>query len=742
MAMPCRSRSRLFALACVLAGGLSAQRPEATAALRQLALPPAAGLAADRALELSAPPPPAGEGAAASAAALANKLAAAVAGEHRTIDQVTAAADGSIDGLFLFVRDRIGTAVYPGVLRSAQGTLDARCGNAADKALLLAALLQCAGWKTRFASGELPPERVAMLVARQFEPRAASAADLVPGWLQKSWLQSLSARARRDHAVVRPQLDAELVTLARRLAADAAANEIAAAQHVWLQVEVGSEWRDLDPNFADAAVGDRCATAAATMAGLPAELHQRLTIRVRSELLDGERTTSATALEVQLPVHELADRDLFLLHVPTGSGGAVGDLIAGKKKGDYAPALLVGAAMQLGTAVPFAPAGSSGSFRDLAGGLAGGEEAPAVLVAEWLEFELAIPGRPVRTMVRALLDRVPPAVRATGRITADGLLPIERDASGRPLATMALHQLLVSSGAHDFAAITAGNAARAAAGSAPDEAVAEDFIDACRLLAAGNRYWQVLADTVLVPALDDLDAVRAVFTAPRVSVLTIGVAAGESVFLRSDLVLQDVGLVARDAAAWPAAASRRIWHGLLEGALEHEFVRGRMAPLSTIAAPSMVSVSAGVEAAPPLVLRSGADAAISEATKNADLAARLRASLAAGSLLVVPRSTLAAGRALDDAAWWQLHADGTLRAVLGADHGGAAVDLPSRGSYGITDMNRQVKRSMSKTVRGGKGGNEYQTTLRISDETIQTVVVVANVIVYLIVAGEIIHYFF
>ena len=290
MAMPRRSRSRLFALACVFAGGLSAQRQEAAVALRQLALPPAAGMAEDRALEMSVPPPPAGEGAAASALALANKLAAAVAGEHRTIDQVTAAAGGTIDGVFAFVRDRIGTAVYPGVLRSAQGTLDAHCGNAADKALLLAALLQCAGWKTRFASGELPPERVAMLVARQFEPRAASAADLVPGWLQKSWLQSLSARARRDHAVVRPQLGAELVTLAQRLAADAAANELAAAQHVWLQVEVGSEWRDLDPNFADAAVGDRYATAAATMAGLPAELHQRLTIRVRSELLADERT--------------------------------------------------------------------------------------------------------------------------------------------------------------------------------------------------------------------------------------------------------------------------------------------------------------------------------------------------------------------------------------------------------------------------------------------------------------------
>jgi hypothetical protein len=142
------------------------------------------------------------------------------------------------------------------------------------------------------------------------------------------------------------------------------------------------------------------------------------------------------------------------------------------------------------------------------------------------------------------------------------------------------------------------------------------------------------------------------------------------------------------------------------------------------------------------VLRPGADIAIADATKNADLAARLRASLAAGSLLVVPRSTLVAGRALDDASWWQLHADGTLRAVLGADHGGAACDVPSRGSYRIPDMNRQVKRPMSRTVKGGKGGNEYQTTLRISEETIQTAVVVANVIIYLIVAGEIVHYFF
>ena len=116
------------------------------------------------------------------------------------------AADWDIDALastlafdptqaYLFVRDRIGSTRTQGVLRGAEGTLAARAGNALDRALLLAALLDAMGVEHRFAVAELDDVSVDRLLERAL---AAPVAPLpAPGWRSRASMPTPSRRARR-----------------------------------------------------------------------------------------------------------------------------------------------------------------------------------------------------------------------------------------------------------------------------------------------------------------------------------------------------------------------------------------------------------------------------------------------------------------------------------------------------------------------------------------------------------------
>ncbi len=72
--------------------------------------------------------------------------------------------DYNLDSIFRFVADEISYEPYPGVLRGALGTLQARAGNSVDKALLLAALLDASLIPYRFARGRLDEAASAQLL--------------------------------------------------------------------------------------------------------------------------------------------------------------------------------------------------------------------------------------------------------------------------------------------------------------------------------------------------------------------------------------------------------------------------------------------------------------------------------------------------------------------------------------------------------------------------------------------------
>jgi transglutaminase-like putative cysteine protease len=82
------------------------------------------------------------------------------------IEDLVARLDYDPAAAFSFVRDRIGYQPYAGVLRGARGTLAARAGNALDRALLLADLLERMEVRVRFAFGRLDASSADALVTR------------------------------------------------------------------------------------------------------------------------------------------------------------------------------------------------------------------------------------------------------------------------------------------------------------------------------------------------------------------------------------------------------------------------------------------------------------------------------------------------------------------------------------------------------------------------------------------------
>ncbi len=64
-----------------------------------------------------------------------------------------------------FVRDKISFEQYPGLLRGSEGTLISRAGNALDQALLLATLLNDAGFEARIVRGRLDVKQAQQLLS-------------------------------------------------------------------------------------------------------------------------------------------------------------------------------------------------------------------------------------------------------------------------------------------------------------------------------------------------------------------------------------------------------------------------------------------------------------------------------------------------------------------------------------------------------------------------------------------------
>ena len=418
----------------------------------------------------------AAEGHAAATAALEARLAASRT-QHEAIDRslfdpaaLAERLGGDPERLLAFVRDAIADEPYQGVLRGAEGTLIAGAGNAADKALLLAALLRAHGHAVRFAGAHLTAALAAPLLAvaparqrleNRSPPPGASllqAYDLTPEALRAAERSASEATAALLLAVMR-EADDELAFLDEQLAGSALPEpgdplpslQQAVAEHWWVQVETAQGWRDLDPTPLGAAGG---VAAEQTLAQLPGALYHRVEIMVFIESSDGSSLAASRIGGWSLAAADVMDAGLpsfRLLNLPVDGGAGLSaewraDQLGQAAQGlavdwyldaaNFQPVLLLSnGETQVGQAFDLSGellpddwqlrlahnlqrnlGGGLESAGGILEGLLGGGQPPAQrrLTAQWYEFRLIAPDGSSRSHLRTVFDRLGPARRAAG----------------------------------------------------------------------------------------------------------------------------------------------------------------------------------------------------------------------------------------------------------------------------------------------------------------------------------------
>jgi transglutaminase-like putative cysteine protease len=352
-----------------------------------------------------------------------------------------------VDKIFAFVRDEVGHEVYAGVLRGADGALLGRAGNAADKSLLLHALLTANGVSARFATGTLDESRARELVdqmlrrARPVTPPSVAEDTVARSLRDSSHLSSAQLAGyrakRKDTQDLLRQVDEDQRFLDRVLressvrleggAPAASATLVSEARpHVWVQYQRGGAWVDLDPSFSRARSGEAFARPTATPATIPDALHHRVAIRVKMEAQRDGGLHVSTLLEAAYSSAHLVGTHLLLGNVPNFPAAKPG-LAALDQASKFLPMLMVRGTRVFregfdlrGNVVPsaeFTPGlagatgGAFGGFGRALGGLSP-ETASGELTRVWLELAVQAPGTGERTYVRDVVDRIGPEHRA------------------------------------------------------------------------------------------------------------------------------------------------------------------------------------------------------------------------------------------------------------------------------------------------------------------------------------------
>lgn len=213
--------------------------------------------------------------------------------------------------MFTWVRDHIATEGYAGALRGYAGTLQSRGGSPAEKAVLLAGMLQSKGIPAHLVHGALSDVDLDAIIKAIRSPQTVPVttgadvsklyADLnvdqnaAMSSLEKSQnavdgvVDSILARAAQPVAGLRKQLSAANLTIA----ADPQANHDAWAtnlrDHWWVQAQVDGNWIDLDPTLSDARPGSHLGAAPQgdPQSALPDSMKVTVAIKVIADEANG-----------------------------------------------------------------------------------------------------------------------------------------------------------------------------------------------------------------------------------------------------------------------------------------------------------------------------------------------------------------------------------------------------------------------------------------------------------------------
>lgn len=482
------------------------------------------------------------------------------------VDALAEALGVEQEAAFEFVRDHLAFDPYSGVLRGAAGALAARAGNAWDRALLLRALLEYHGHRTRLAFGELDDGAVTAVIDAAVR---GAPQPLEPATTGSAATTALVTRAWRDHALLTAALG-EAGVLEALGAGDAASAEgrEAVRSHVWVQVEqIDDTWLDLDPTLPDAVSGATLTAVTSTSDEVPADAQHQVVVRVMVETLEDGALKEIVALERTLRAADAAGSEIWLYFQPEAQGlggailGALGEV-------GWQPALMVDGDVVTGATFPLGASGDD-SFGGFFGG--GGPKLTRVTA----ELVGRAPGGSERSSKRVLFDRVDPALREAGTVMSETLL--ELPAEGVPAALASLHHLLVSTGGMNPREQAIGRAI--AANFAGNDLRGEDAVtdypmqDLLFPLAVADQAVVLASERVIVDGMSR-PGMRAFVEGPRAYLVSLMPVAGVENGTASiiDLALDGVAFVGASARE---QARQRLWYGVLQGALETELTLAR-----------------------------------------------------------------------------------------------------------------------------------------------------------------------
>jgi hypothetical protein len=360
-------------------------------------------------------------------------------------DDIVAVVGSDPGDLLTFVNVTIAPDAYAGAMRGAMGTLWARAGSAADKALLLAALLRSAdpASKVRLASCQLAPAAIENLVATLLaskpdrpRPLLEAAGPLAPQienpeirdmaeGIASIWTRAVETSGRHAEGIVQNFRDGGI-----EVAPTAVSPELLRANlatHHWVQFESGNGWIDLDPSIAGGAPGQTLCEAETTSAELDASLRHRLKVEVILEERLDDAVAERSLLVTEVPTTELLTGGLSVMFAET-VGIELPSPEAEVPDGvfRYTPLIRIDGHDYVGEAFDLPQPKSAGTgIRDMLGGFgdvldvfeAPSESSPQTegrqekrqetnVVAAWLEVTTTAPGGSQQTARAPLFDRL------------------------------------------------------------------------------------------------------------------------------------------------------------------------------------------------------------------------------------------------------------------------------------------------------------------------------------------------
>lgn len=639
--------------------------------------------------------------------------------KHVEADHYAAALGKDPQRIFEFVRDHVAYEVYPGCLRGPRGTLLAMAGNSVDRASLLASLLERSGHKVRFAQGILPADLAKELVTSMWaeRPRQALQKDMGKSTpAVKTGDKTLLSYVHRDFELIREHLKKMKNRPSQEAAVGLEALVKEAQAHYWVQLwSKDGKWQDMDPAFADAAIGTALTKAQETFPSLPEALYHRVTVRLRLEeyavLLKGNEAPTISTREIlqyKAKAADLSGVDLILTHQPENWNGPAKNLksaleTALKDTGRIRPVLIAGSDQWI-AGEPYRqkpPTGAGiGGIGDLLGGEGTRKPVP-IATALSLDFEFISPGGRKEAVTREIFDLIGPAGRTEAKKISSQDVRDRSTAAGAVDATEAIYDLFFTTGR--LAAVHAANVVK----DAPP--AADEPPEITLLLRRLNLAFALTSDAVL-PRLR-LPGRGVVLYYPDSPRLSIAELSGTSGGARIALDLR------RDQARALALGSQpenvfeaRIFRGVVDGTLERVLIERLTAPLRAqgkwgpLMSTSSLFEKAKADGVSSLALPEDQERLDRNIPENAR--ARLKKETSGGFVLVVPQRALPLGN-VPRLAWWRVDPRSGETIAVGDDglH-------PVATEYKIHEANSDGKVKISVRYVYGDPTNPAKVTVR------------------------------